>query len=827
MRILDFSIDYEKHPLGVEESPLFCWKIDEPQTAYALRVTLGDDTVYDSGLVRSGQTVGIFYEGKPLLSDCRYTVNLCVYGANGEMAQSQSYFDTGLLREEDWQGRWVEIPSNFTGGALLARKDLVNMPRKKITRAKCFVAGLGYHELYINGRKITDALLSPAISDWGKRVYYIAYDITDDLGAENNVLGVMLGNGWFGKKTFRLQLNVHFVDGTVYTTYTGDGMWWAKDCEITENSVYGGEVCDARKRLDGWATAQVSPSWENGWMYWMRSIMPPTGKLVCQSIEPISVCGTYQPIKAVKTENGATVYDLGQNIAGRCKIRVRGNAGAKVTLFHGENVKENGEVNRLNLRLATNRDVYILRGDEEEEYAPRFTYHGFRFVQAETEGNVEILSLVGEHVHTDVRNSGEFRCSNETLNTLHRMAVMTESNNLHGIMTDCPQRDERFMWLNDLSSRIFQTVYNFGMERFFPKVLADISDTSDNDGCIADTAPFYVGMRPADPVCVCYLLFALRSYEWYGNKRIVEKHYDKLKAWTEYLLSNSDGYIMQYFYYADWVLPFPDTEGNSDCLVVSSAYLYWHLICMQKLAKIAGKHADEIWYTEHIKAAKKAFNARFYNTEKKCYAHNTQTENAIAISLKLAPEEDREEIGKNILADIKRMRYHSTCGNQGYRHLFYAMSELGYTDEMIEVITNPEYPGWGYMVECGATTVWERWEKEMQCEMHSFDHPMFGSYDGWMYEYLGGIRLDEEAFGADKLVIAPHIAKGIAFVESSIDTIRGKVVSRWEKINESIVYEFTIPQGTVAEVNVVGMEKQTLTAGDYRFTVKSTGGQNE
>ena len=819
MKIKDFKINYKNNPVAVESSPLFSWKTDFLQTAYKIVVTQSGKIVFDTGIVKSGESLGIEYSGKKLVSDSEYDVELTAF-CEKQSCTACAKFQTGLLEKRDWKGRWVNMPANFCGDALYVRHDLPDFSNKKINRAKCFVAGLGYHEFYVNGKKMSNAVLSPAFSDPSKRINYIAYDITENLNCGKNALGFILGNGWMGQKYLLVQINIYFADGEVYQGYTGGGNWWVRSGAVKNNCVYGGEVYDARCEFSDWLNVEHVPCWDNGWMYLLNALNAPQGKLFSSDINDIEKCASYTVVSKNQIESGKTVYDFGQNISGWCKIKVKGERGSKITIYHAEDIKTDSSVNRLNLRLATNCDVYVLKGEGIEEYEPRFTYHGFRYAQVEISGKAEVLEITAEHVHTNVDIVGNFECSNDTLNKLHKMAVITELNNLHGIMTDCPQRDERFMWLNDLSSRVFQSLNNCAMERVLPKILDDISDTVDELGRIADTAPYFTAQRPADPVCVCYLLFALRSYEWYGNKRIVEKHYDKFKAWTEYLLSNSDGYIMQYFYYADWVLPFPDTEGNSDCLVVSSAYLYWHLICMQKLAKIAGKHADEIWYTEHIKAAKKAFNARFYNTEKKCYAHNTQTENAIAISLKLAPEEDREEIGKNILADIKRMRYHSTCGNQGYRHLFYAMSELGYTDEMIEVITNPEYPGWGYMVECGATTVWERWEKEMQCEMHSFDHPMFGSYDGWMYEYLGGIRLDEEAFGADKLVIAPQIAKGITFVESSIDTIRGKVVSRWEKINESIVYEFTIPQGTVAEVNVVGMEKQTLTAGDYRFTEK-------
>ena len=822
MKIFDLTIDYERSPLGVDEAPLLCWKTDIPQESYAVAVTCGGESVYAGGTVRSGETVGILLPREILRSDERYEVTLTARGTDGSEDTAAARFETGLLSPGDWKGYWVSVPANFTGAALLVRKDLYDLPRKKIARARCFVAGLGYHELYLNGKKVGDSVLSPALSDLKKRVYYVAYDVTDLLNGEKNVLGVMLGNGWLGKKELLLQLNVLFEDGERYEAYTGKDMWWAKGGAIVESSVYGGEVYDARKETDSWACASEEPAWENGWMYLLREVTPPTGRLVHQSIPPIRVCEVLPPVGSRRTADGSVLFDVGKNIAGWCRIRVRGPRGSRVTLYHGEDLAPDGTLNRSNLRLAGNKDVYLLKGEGIEEYAPRFTYHGFRYVFVKAEDGAEIVSLTAEHVHTAVRRCGAFSCSDEVVNRLHEMAALTEANNLHGIMTDCPQRDERFMWLNDLSSRIYQSVNNYGMERVFPKVTDDITDTADELGRIADTAPFYVGKRPADPVSVCYLLFALRSYEWYGDRRPIDRHYGALKAWTDFLIAHSTGYLMNYTYYGDWVLPFPDEENRSDNLLVSSAYLFWHIVCMEKIARIAGREADAAAYGGHRLRAREAFNRRFYRADRKFYDNNTQTANALALSLGLAPEKDRAAIGAHVMADIRRREMHLSCGNQGYRHLFYALSDLGYTDELVRVLVNPAYPGWGYMAACGATTVWERWEREMQCEMHSFDHPMFGSYDGWLYEYLGGIRLAEDAFGANKILIAPKAVPSLSFVESAVETVRGKIFSAWERRDGMCFYRVQIPGGTEAALEIEGLPRQTLGAGAYSFTVRNS-----
>ncbi len=815
MKIKDFKINYINNPIAVEENPIFCWKTYFKQTAYRIIVKLKEKTVFDTGVVKSSESVGIEYAGEKLLSDEVYKVTLTVFC--GELSYNESAaFQTGLLEKSDWKGRWVNMPANFCGDAIYVRHDLPDFSNKKIIRAKCFVAGLGYHEFYVNGKKIGKAVLSPAFSDPSKRVNYIAYDITCDLLSGKNALGFILGNGWTGQKFLLVQLNLYFENGEIYQSYTGGGSWWVRGGAIQSNSVYGGEVYDSRLEFKDWLNAEHIPCWDNGWMYLLNALNAPSGKLVASTINDIEKCISYKVVFENKLKNGQSVYDFGQNISGWCKIKVKGERGGKVTIYYAEDIKSDGSVNRLNLRLAKNRDVYILKGEGIEEYEPRFTYHGFRYAQLEILGNAEVVEITAEHVHTNVEIAGNFECSNQTLNSLHKMAVLTELNNLHGVMTDCPQRDERFMWLNDLSSRIYQSLNNCGMERVLPKVLDDISDTADEQGRIADTAPYFTAQRPADPVCVCYLLFALRCYERYGDKKTVLKHYAKLKGWVDYLISRSHGYLMDYSYYGDWVIPYAN-DVKTDNLFVSSAFLYWHIILMQKLAEICGKNQDCNNYARISEEAKKAFNDRFFNGE--YYGNDTQTENSIALSLNFVPENMRESIAKRIVKDIADKGYHSTCGNQGYRHMFYALGDTGYSEQLIKMITNPEYPGWGYMVASGATTVWERWEKEMKCEMHSFDHPMFSGYDGWFYEYLGGIKIAQGAFGCNKVIISPETDNQLNFVNCNIKTIRGTVVSNWKKQENHIEYYIQIPNGVTAEINIPGIQKTVVSQGVYTYRV--------
>ena len=820
MKVFDFKTDYFDRPLCIENPPRFSWRTDAEQAEYRLTVQSETDSCacFDTGWVNSPENIGIAYVGQPLRSDCRYVAEVSVQGKDGARASQKTYFCTALLEPADWKGKWVSVPSNFSGQSLLVRKSF-DLPAKPIARATCFVAGLGYHELYVNGSKIGNAVLQPGVTDVTKRVYYVAYDVKEHLAESGtNVIGIMLGTGWQGEKLLLLQMNIHFADGSVHQEYTTNGMWWATGGAITRESIYGGETYDARKEIPDWSSPAYEAGWDSGWMYLLRSVHPPLGKLVCQPIEEIKVCGAFRPIHFTQFGEKQYVYDMGQNLAGWCRIRVRGESGAKVTLRHAEDVKEDGTINTLNLRTAECKDEYYLKGCGIEEYAPRFTYRGFRYVEVTIEGEAEMVSIQAEHVHTDVPVRGLFECSDEDINRLHRMAMFTEVNNIHSILTDCPQRDERFMWLNDLSSRIFQTVHNFGMEHMFPKIVQDIADTQNESGEIADTAPYFTAQRPADPVCVCFLLFALLSYRWYGDRRCVEEHYSELKSWTEYLLKRQKDYILEYGYYADWVCP-PVYDEQTDAVFVSSAYLYWHLCIMRDLAQIVGNAEDEERYRALRKEAKDKFNAHFYDGKRKQYYTGSQAANSIALNLGLVPKNDRMAVAKNVMDNIRSKNMHLSCGNQGYRHLFYALGDMGYAEELLQVITNPEYPGWGYMLACGATTVWERWEHEMQREMHSFDHPMFASYDGWFYECFGGIRVCEDAFAANKICIAPNVSNHLSFVRCEQNTVRGLIRSNWKKTESKIEYEIEIPVGVSAEIRLQGMEPFQAGSGVHRFEV--------
>ena len=830
-KLINFKTEYQNQPMAVDtRKPRFSWQYEKDftgkQASYRILVASGLTLlkegiadVWDSGIVRSSKHIGIEYAGKPLQSHSRYFVCCIAEDSEGHSYRSEpAVFETALFDAEDWKGMWVSIPDNFNGGTLLFRKVIELDSRKKVIRARAYICGLGYHEFFVNGKKIGNSVLNPGVTEYSERILYCVYPM-DELNAGKNVIGVEVGYGWYGSRKLLAQIYVEYDDGTIYEDHSGPGYgWWVGGSPTIDNSIYGGEVYDARieaKYPRNWNTLDFEPTWANGWMYTIYTAAP-RGNLEAQQIEPIEVCAQYPEKSRTEREKNVWIIDIGQNMAGWARITVRGERGASVTLKFGEQLTKDGYVNQLNLRSARCSDTCILKGEGIEEYAPRFTYHGFRYIQAEIDGNAELLTCVGEHVHTATRVVGSFSCSDAQLCRLHDIAVVTEQNNEHSILTDCPQRDERFGWLNDLSSRIYQTMYNIDMARFIPKFIRDITHTQRENGGIADTAPYYTGGIPADPVCVIYPLLANYAYRYYGDRRTAETEYKPIRRWVDFLLSRSQNYIMDYYYYADWVCPFADVKADN--LYVSTLFLLWHLKEMRRLAEITGHDKDEQLYSAHAEKSIKAINEKYFD-EKTCnYCGGTQTENALALSLGVVPDKYCKKVAENVYKDAVRRNHHCTSGNIGYRHVFYVLAEYGYVDEAIRILKNPEYPGWGYMLANDATTVWERWEAEMQNEMHSFDHPMFGSYDAFFYRYLGGIGIAEDAFACDKISIEPVFTGLLDFAESKMDTVRGTIVSQWKRENGKINIHIEIPPQTTASVKV-NDTVQKLTAGIYDFSV--------
>ncbi|MCS7315360.1 MAG: family 78 glycoside hydrolase catalytic domain, partial [Bryobacterales bacterium] len=468
--------------------PRFSWVLEhtargQRQTAWQIlvssrpEVNVGD--VWDSGRVEGAQNTLVAYNGKPLESGRTYYWKVRWWDAAGQASPYSrvARFTMGLLNPSDWKGRWI-------GGANQLRKEFTLAARP--VRARAFIAGLGYYELRINGQKVGDHVLDPGWTTYDKRVLYTSYDVTDLLRQGSNAVGIILGQGWYGSRAALLQLNVEMEGGQRAEIVT-DGTWKVRQGPILSDSVYDGETYDARQETPGWdRPGFVDVGWQAA-----TAVDPPKGVLSAQMMPPIRITDTLVPLKMWSPRPGVYVFDMGQNFSGWCQLRVRGPRGTVVRLRHAELIYEDGMINVENLRRARATDVYILKGDGEEEvWEPRFTYHGFRYVEVTGyPGTPRLDSIRGRVVHTDIRPHGNFAASKQILNRIQHLILWGIRSNVHSIPTDCNQRDERMGWMADAHLYTEPTLWNYDSAAFFANFLRNIRDIQGTDGSVTDTVP--------------------------------------------------------------------------------------------------------------------------------------------------------------------------------------------------------------------------------------------------------------------------------------------------------------------------------------------------
>jgi alpha-L-rhamnosidase len=667
---------------------------------------------------------------------------------------------------------------------------------------------------------VGDHVLDPGTTDYSKRVLYATYDITDFV-KKDNAIAVCVGPGWYGMPKLRLQTEITYTNGTTETIATSmKHPWFVSVGPIIKSSIYDGEYYDAREEKPGWDSVRGSSRQVNRASRWTTAAAAssPGGQMVSQKLEPIQVMDTIPPQSISEPVPGVYVVDAGRNLAGWASLKVHGKSGTEISLKFAESLQKDGTVNQENLGLAEAKDTYILKGAEEEIWEPSFTYHGFRYVQIEgfpyrpQPGDVQIRL-----VRSAAAQTGTFRCSNELLNRIHQMVRSTEAANLHSIPTDCPQRAERMGWLNDLTVRIEQALYNFDLSRFYPKFIDDIGDAQGPDGSITDTAPFHWGKRPADPVSASYLLLALKSYEFYGNDNIIRQHYAGLKAWVDYLNSRTEDGIVNYSYWGDWSPPiaFAVNSGAVSRFTpgafMSTGYLYYCARMLSQMAHIIGNTKDALFYERLAKHTADVFNKTYWNEQSGGYGSNNQACNSFALFLGLVDKDRIQRVVDNLAKDVESRDYHLTTGNLCTKYLLEILTEHGHAETAYRIATQETYPSWGFMLANGATTLWERWELATGSGMNSHNHPMMGSVDSWFYKYLAGIIPSMDGPGFGRFAIHPYIVQDLNFAEGEFNSVKGLIKSAWRKEPGSIYLDISIPGNSSATVYVPSKNINSIT----------------
>jgi len=789
--------EYLTDPMGIDTPrPRFYWTPQHSergaaQSAY--QIIVSDDTgqtVWDTGRTESPEFTHIVYAGKPLESGKGYHWRVR-YWDQADRASPYSEaarFEMGLLAASDWKAKWIR-------GSNQVRKEFSLEARPVSARA--YVAGLGYYELRINGSKVGDRMLDSPYTAYDKRILYSTYDVTGWLHAGANAVGVMLGEGWFQGCATIVQIEVQTEGGRRATIVTDSG-WKGTQGAIVSDSIYNGETYDARRETSGWdAPGYNDARWEP-----VNLKDPPKGALSAQMMPPIRAIANIVPVKMTNPKPGVWVFDLGQNLSGWMRLKVRGPAGTAVKLRHAELLYDDGMINVENLRSARATDVYILKGGgAEETYEPRFTYHGFRYVELTGfPGTPQPDTLMGWVVHSDVQAAGGFSSSKQILNQIQRNILWGISSNLEGIPTDCNQRDERMGWMADAHLYAETAMLNFDMPAFYSNYLRNIRDSQDADGSVPDTVPrarFAVG--PADPAWgSAYPLLVLYMYQRYGDRRVVEENFEGMRRWTDFLRSRAKDGIVTFSKYGDWV-PIEKTPGA----LVSTFYFYWSAEMVARAAEILSKPAEAGRYHQLANEIKAAFHQRFFDSETSTYANGSQTSYILPLFLDIAPREVRGRLMSQLRDNIVYARNtHLATGILGTKYLFPLLTRTGNADVAYELATQTGYPSWGFMIERGATTLWELWQEKTGAAMNSHNHPMFGSVGAWFYEALAGINFEDARPGYRRIRIEPQVTGDLNWASGTLNTVEGLVSSSWSRSTDSLRMEITIPVGATAEVHV-------------------------
>ncbi len=894
--------EYLANPLGLDElRPRLSWIVEsgergQRQTACRVlvasdeaRLAKGRGDLWDSGKVKSSETVGVVYDGKRLSSRQRCYWKVKVWDKDGKASEwsEPARWSMGLLKAKDWQAEYISFRDKapvhkfkeplYLPAARQYRKEFA--ASREVRRATIYATALGIYELHLNGRRVGDEWFAPGWCDYHQRAYYNTYDVTGLVRRGANALGAWVADGWYsgyigfglltgigteaiGRSTYgktpalMAQLEIEYADGSRETVAT-DGSWKVTGAGPAQEADFlMGESYDARQEMKGWATAGFDDSkWEaairaeeNGpakaKFYEFRNPAadgkgpkiegrevdlgfkrPP--KLEAFPGVPVRATEELKPAGMTSPTNGVQIFNLGQNFAGVVRLKVKGPAGTRVRLRYGEMLHPDGQLMTENLRKARATDYYVLRGDPAgETYVPRFTFHGFQYVELTGyPGEPGLDAITGIVLHSDTPLTSGFECSDPMVNRLFKNVVWTQRANFLDLPTDCPQRDERFGWTGDAQAYVGTAVYNADVAAFYTKWLRELMESQRPSGAFPGYAPypFQHGWDFGTAWCDAGVICPWTIWQAYGDTRVIERCWEPMTRFIAWRKGASKEFlgVAHGNEWGDWL----SVNEKTPIDYIDTAYFAYSAKLMAEMAEAIGKSKEAAEYRELVAKIKAAFNRKYMKPDG-ALSVDTQTAYALALYMDLLPENSRAAAGARLAKKIEDNDGRMSTGFLGTRPLLPVLSATGQSDLAVRLLQSRKYPSWGYEIEQGATTIWERWNSytkdkgfggKQNAEMNSFSHYAFGAVCEWMFSQLAGIQSD--GVGYQRIIIRPTPPspgsnpdqKPIDWVRAHYDSIRGRIASAWKAEGGQFNLEVTIPANTTATVYVPARDAAGVT----------------
>ena len=849
--IYDLSCEHKINPMGIDAAqPRLSWKIksvfrNTMQTAYSIRVATDNsfgkkNIVWESGKITSGESLLQSYNGNALQPGTRYYWQVKIWDNNNNETvwSPAAYWETGMLQPANWTASWIE-PVQDTAKyipALMVRKEFA--VAKKIASARAYVTSHGFYELYINGKKAGDEVFTPGWTSYQKRLQYQVFDVTVLLQQGPNAIGAMLADGWYrgtlgwvahfglwGKTLGLLcQVKIVYTDGSETTIVTDNSWKGTASGPVTLDGIYDGETYDARKEIKGWSNSGFS----DGQWQPVKVATHSNNNLVATQTVPVKKIQEIKPIRIFKTPKGTLIADLGQNMVGWVKLKVKGNAGTTVTIRHAEVLDKYGEFYTENLRAAAATAKYTLKGGEEETWEPRFSFFGFRYVAVDGfPGELSPENITGVVVHSDMQPTGTFECSNALVNQLQHNIQWGQKGNFVDVPTDCPQRDERLGWTGDAQAFCRTAAFNMNVAPFFTKWLKDVAADQYADGQVPFVIPDALQNNSGTSAGWgdVATIAPWTMYLVYGDKQILENQYASMKAYVEYIRKKAgSSYLWKGgSVFGDWLfyksMRQTENDGYTSPDMIATVFYAYSAKLLAQAAAVLGKTDDEKTYRDIFEQVKLAFNKNYVTSEGRI-ASESQTSYVLALYVGLLPDAMRSKATQYLVDDIKGRGNHLSTGFLGTPYLCHVLSDNGRTDVAYDLLLQESFPSWLYPVKMGATTIWERWDGQKTDStfqdkgMNSFNHYAYGAIGDWMYRVVTGIEAGQP--GYKNIIIQPQPGNRLNFAKASFESPYGTIACGWQRKGVGIVYNIVIPVNTTATIKLPNAAvDRTTESGQY------------